>query len=127
MKTFITMIFCLFTVTAVAAPIHDAVISGDADRVTGLIQNPPRCTVASARGPGCGGIPPLASGTAAYGRALGVHRPASRGAEIAVGNRRTAGGGAGAGRDHARGGSGGGMDPTPGSLASIGQFRVCEQ
>ncbi len=39
MKTFITMIFCLFTVTAVAAPIHDAVVSGDADRVTGLIQN----------------------------------------------------------------------------------------
>jgi len=39
MKNIITMIFCLFTVTAVAAPIHDAVISGDADRVTGLIQN----------------------------------------------------------------------------------------
>ena len=39
MKTFITMIFCLFTVTAVAAPIHDAIVSGDTDRVTGLIQN----------------------------------------------------------------------------------------
>lgn len=39
MKTFITMIFCLFTVTAVAAPIHDAVTSGDTVRVTGLIQN----------------------------------------------------------------------------------------
>ncbi len=39
MKTFITMIFCLFTVTAVAAPIHDAVVSGDVDRVKGLIQN----------------------------------------------------------------------------------------